>query len=201
MLQTAILNNTVAPVTLKPANDLAPLLYTIGTEGPDDVRAREALLDRAMGPHRKRKSSEAIRRGRLPAEGLSFVARSLSGAVIGTVRLWHVDAGGRAALLLGPLAVTPDAKGAGIGSALMIHAIEAAERLGHAAILLVGDAPYYERFGFEPAPDGLAMPGPFARERFLALSLSADALEGAAGVLRATGAKMPRATPQRVLAA
>ncbi|RLQ88432.1 GNAT family N-acetyltransferase [Notoacmeibacter ruber] len=177
------------------------MLYAIANEQSGDVRAREALLDRAMGPLRKRKSSEVIRRGRLPAEGLAFVARSLSGALIGTVRLWHVDAGGRPALLLGPLAVAPEAKGTGIGSALMLHAIEAAERLGHQAILLVGDAPYYERFGFELAPAALSMPGPFARERFLALTFKPEALDGAAGVLRPTGAKISRASAALALAA
>ncbi|MCP1200391.1 GNAT family N-acetyltransferase [Notoacmeibacter sp. MSK16QG-6] len=177
------------------------MLYAIEAEQPSDGRAREALLDRAMGLNRKRKSSEAIRRGRLPADGLSFVARSLSGAVVGTVRLWHVDAGGQAALLLGPLAVAPEAKGAGIGSALMVHAIEAAESFGHRAILLVGDAPYYKRFGFEAAPTGLAMPGPFSRERFLALTFTLGALDGAAGVLRPSGVKIHRAPAARALAA
>lgn len=201
MPQIAALNNTVAPFALAPANDRAPMLYVISAERPADLRARESLLDRAMGPHRKRKSSEAIRRGRLPADGLSFVARSLSGAVVGTVRLWHVDAGGKPALLLGPLAVAPEAKGAGIGSALMIHAIAAAERLGHKAIFLVGDAPYYERFGFEAAPEAFAMPGPFSRERFLALTFTPGALDGAAGVLRPSGAKCSRASSHRALAA
>lgn len=195
------LNTTVSSVSLTPANDIAPLLYTILPETASDVRAREALLDRAMGPNRKRKSSEAIRRGRLPADRLAFVARSLSGAVIGTVRLWHVDAGGRPALLLGPLAVSPEANGAGIGSTLMRRAIESAESLGHGAILLVGDAPYYERFGFERAPEALSMPGPFARERFLALTLKPDALEGAAGVLRPSGARIARVSAQKALAA
>ncbi len=70
--------------------------------------------------------------------------------MVGTVRLWDVKLGegGRRALLLGPLAVDPSMKGAGIGSALMTHAIAEAARLGHRAILLVGDAPYYATFRF-----------------------------------------------------
>ncbi|QPC91057.1 GNAT family N-acetyltransferase [Mesorhizobium sp. INR15] len=158
-----------------------------------DVAAREALLDQAMGPKRRKKSSEKLRRGRRPSEGLAFVARDASGAVTGTVRLWDVrlGEGGPAALLLGPLAVDPALKGAGIGSALMQHAVAEAARLGHAVIMLVGDAPYYERFGFSAEKTGsLAMPGPYERHRLLALELLDGALDGAKGTLKAAGRKL-----------
>ncbi len=167
------------------------IAITIEAETPRDAAAREALLDRAMGPGRRRKSSEKIRRGRLPAEGLAFVARDETGRVVGTVRLWDVEAGEHHALLLGPLAVEPSVKSAGIGSALMRHAIVEAARLGHGAILLVGDAPYYARFGFTPQKtDRLAMPGPYEKHRFLALELREGALDGAHGVLKPAGRKI-----------
>lgn len=173
---------------------LAPVsasFVSIEAESVRDVTAREILLDRAMGPGRKRKSSEKLRRGRRPAEGLALVARGEDGRVVGTVRLWNVDAGGRAALLLGPLAVDPSVKSGGVGSALMRQAIAEAARLGHGAILLVGDAPYYARFGFSvEKTDRLSMPGPFEKHRFLALELRDGALQGAAGTLRATGRKV-----------
>ena len=164
--------------------------YVIRAESAADFAAREALLDRAMGAGRKRKSSEKLRRGRRPSEGLAFVARAADGRLVGTVRLWGVTLGehGPAALLLGPLAVEPSLKGAGIGQALTRHAIAEAARLGHRAILLVGDAPYYERFGFSAAKTGsLAMPGPYEPQRFLALELVEGALDRAQGVLRAAG--------------
>lgn len=162
-------------------------------EAAADVAAREALLDRAMGPKRRKKSSEKLRRGRRPSEGLAFVARDALGGVAGTVRLWDVrlGEGGAAALLLGPLAVDPSLKNAGIGSALMRHAIAEAARLGHAAILLVGDAPYYARFGFSAEKTGsLAMPGPYERHRLLALELVEGALDGVHGTLKAAGRKL-----------
>lgn len=155
-----------------------------------DVAAREALLDRAMGPKWRRKASHKLRRGRIPAEGLAFVAANAAGRVVGTVRLWSVTVGegGPAALLLGPLAADPAVRSTGIGSALMRHAVEEARRLGHRAILLVGDAAYYGRFGFTAdRTGGLAMPGPYERERFLALELVEGALEGASGTLVASG--------------
>jgi predicted N-acetyltransferase YhbS len=179
------------------SGDISPDASTvvIVAETAADIPAREALLDRAMGVGRKRKSSEKLRRGRRPSEGLAFAARDASGALIGTVRLWDVRLGerGDTALLLGPLAVDPDLKGAGVGSALMRHSIEEARRLGHRAILLVGDAPYYERFGFSADKTGnLAMPGPYERHRFLALELQPGALDGAEGVLKASGRRMRR---------
>ncbi len=168
---------------------------------PALVAAREALLGRAMGRNWKKKSSQKLRRGRRPSEGLAFVARDETGMLLGTVRLWDVALGdgvvgdGRPALLLGPLAVDPSLKNAGIGKALMAHALAEAKRLGHGAILLVGDAPYYARFGFSAEKTGmLSMPGPYERDRFLALELLEGALDGACGVLKASGrkAKAPR---------
>lgn len=170
------------------ALDITPAPLAIGPEHETDIAAREALLDRAMGPGRRRKSSEKLRRGRRPSEGLAFVARNEAGALVATVRLWDVTAGGRQALLLGPLAVAPELKGAGVGSALLRHAVGEAARLGHGAILLVGDAPYYGRFGFSAEKTAsLAMPGPYERERFLALELVSGWLDGAQGVLKPAG--------------
>jgi len=168
--------------------------FVIASEEAGDASAREALLDRAMGPGRRRKSSEKLRAGRVPAEGLAFVARDDAGRLAGTVRLWNIAAGmdclGRPvpSLLLGPLAVEPCREGQGVGSALMQHAIAEATRLGHGAVLLVGDPEYYGRFGFSAAfTTDLAMPGPVERRRFLALELKAGWLAGAAGVLCPTG--------------
>ena len=165
--------------------------FSIEQEKALDIYAREALLDRAMGAGRRRKSSEKLRRGRLPAEGLAFAARDAFSNLIGTVRLWNVVCGnGVPALLLGPLAVAPEHKGAGVGSALMRHAIDEAKRLEHGAVLLVGDAAYYARFGFsaEKTAD-MSMPGPFEKARFLGLELREGALDGAAGTLMAAGRK------------
>lgn len=171
--------------------ELKTSFFSIGVERDDETHAREALLDRAMGPNRKRKSSEKLRRGRKPSEGLAFAARGSDGTLLGTVRLWDVDAGGVRALLLGPLAVDPALKSGGIGSAIMRHAIAEAARLGHRAILLVGDAPYYSRFGFSADKTGmLAMPGPYERHRLLALEISEGALHGATGVIAPAGRRV-----------
>lgn len=175
-------------------------MITIRDEIVADVPAREALLDRCLGERRTAKSSERLREGRLPAEGLALTAER-DGVVVATVRLWHVEAGGKAALLLGPLAVAPELQGEGLGRAMMREAIWRAACRGHGAVLLVGDAAYYERFGFSgDLTRDLAMPGPVERERFLGLELRDGALAGASGVLVATGRPAeasPAAEPAR----
>ena len=169
-----------------PSQACAPIV--IAAERPEDEAGREALLDAAFGAARSGKTSAKLRRGRLPARGLALVARH-GDAVVGTVRLWHVAAGGAPALLLGPLAVDARYRDHGIGSTLMRQGVEQARSLGHRAILLVGDAPYYARFGFSrDATRGLRLPGPVEPGRFLGLELEAGALAGAKGLLRATGA-------------
>lgn len=173
------MNLTFRPLTIRP-------------ETQADVPARERLLDAAFGACRFEKTSERLREDRLPANGLSLIA-DCGGEAVGTVRLWHVAAGpNRPALLLGPLAVDETMRGAGIGGALMREAIACAGARGHGAILLVGDAPYYARFGFDAArTGGLWLPGPYARERFLALELESGALAGARGLVSPTGTRAP----------
>ncbi|HKS61393.1 MAG TPA: N-acetyltransferase [Xanthobacteraceae bacterium] len=171
-------------------------MTTIRNERSTDIAARERLLDAAFGPARFAKPSERLREDRFAAEGLSFVAVE-NGRLVGTARLWNVSAGlGRPALLLGPLAVAADARNRGIGAALVQRALREARRLGHRAVLLVGDAAYYGRFGFSAANTGsLRLPGPFEPERLLGIELKAGALDGARGLIRATGDRLPKGLP------
>lgn len=167
-------------------------LLVVREENAADVPARERLLDAAFGPERFAKTSEILRAGRLPARGLALSAIH-NGVLVGTVRLWNVDAGGADALLLGPLAVARSHRSLGVGGVLMREAVARAAASGHSAIVLVGDAPYYARFGFSAElAAGLDMPGPVDRVRFLALELAPGALANAKGLIAATGAKAPR---------
>jgi predicted N-acetyltransferase YhbS len=168
-------------------------MVTIREEARRDIAAREVLLDLAYGASRFAKTSERLREGRMPVDGLSLVAVD-DGKIVGTVRFWHVTGGpGRAALLLGPLAVDPAHRNRGIGTALVRRAIARARLAGHRAIVLVGDAAYYGRFGFTTARTGeLWMPGRFESDRLLALELREDALAGARGLIAATAAFAPK---------
>lgn len=156
--------------------------FAMRDEAPGDVDAREALLDDAFGPARFLKTCQRLRDGSAPAPGLALVATDDAGALIGTLRLWPVLAGGVDALLLGPLAVAAHSRALGVGRALIEESLARAESLGHRAVLLVGDAPYYARFGFERRfTERLTMPGPVERARFLGLELVEGALRGARG--------------------
>ena len=169
--------------------------FAIRAERASDVVAREALLDACFGENRHLRTCQRLRDGRAPAEGLAFSAMA-EGHLVGTLRLWHVSAGGIPALMLGPLAVDSLSRKLGVGTALMAHALAAAKSRGHRAVILLGDAPYYARFGFSAHKTGeLSLPGPFERERLLAVELREGALDDAFGMIVATGdkARRPRA--------
>jgi predicted N-acetyltransferase YhbS len=172
------------PVTLIP--NAAP--FAIRAERASDVVAREALLDACFGANRHTRTCQRLRDGRAPAEGLALSAVR-QGRLVGTVRLWHVSVGGVPALMLGPLAVDDSCRSLGLGAALMEHALAVARARGHGAVILLGDAPYYARFGFTADKTGeLSLPGPFERDRLLGLELREGALDGAWGMIAATGA-------------
>lgn len=173
----------------------APLV--IRAERASDVVAREALLDACFGENRHMRTCQRLRDGRAPAEGLAFSAMA-EGRLVGTLRLWHVSAGGCPALMLGPLAVEANSRKLGVGTALMDHALAAAKARGHRAVILLGDAPYYARFGFSAYKTGeLSLPGPFERDRLLALEFTEGALDGAWGMIAATGTPAPKARAVR----
>ena len=170
--------------------------FAIRAERASDVAAREALLDACFGANRWQRTCQRLRDGRAPAEGLAFSAVA-GGRLVGTLRLWHVSAGGVRALVLGPLAVDPACRKLGVGTALMNHALAAAKARGHGAVILLGDTPYYTRFGFSDRKTGeLSLPGPFQRDRLLGLELCEGALDGAWGMIAPSGAVGSESRPR-----
>ena len=170
--------------------------FAIRAERASDAVAREALLDACFGENRHQRTCQRLRDVRAPATGLALVAVR-EGQLVGSVRLWHVSAGGTPALVLGPLAVEATSRKLGIGAALIDHALAAARARGHGAVILLGDAPYYARFGFSAQKTGeLALPGAFERDRLLALELRDGALAGVWGMIVPTGAATRSRTPR-----
>src|SRR5215470_10537411 len=180
------LRNTSVALTSKAAP------FAIRAERTSDVAAREALLDACFGENRHARTCQRLRDGRAPAEGLALSA-VVRGQLVGTVRLWHVSAGGTPALILGPLAVDSAFRKLGVGAALMDHALAAARARGHRAVLLLGDAAYYGRFGFSAAKTAeLMLPGAYEQERLLGIELASGALDGAWGMIVPTGGSLPK---------
>ena len=168
-------------------------MITIVHETPNHVPAREALLDHVFGESRLAKTCERLRENRLPSQGLAFAMLD-EGKLTGTIRLWDVSAGPQhSALMLGPVAIACSHQDRGLGGKLIRHAIQAARLLGHGAILLVGDAPYYERFKFSSTlTSNLWMPGPVEHGRFLGLELYEGALKSASGFVLPAGRIQPK---------
>ena len=157
-------------------------MVTIDLEGAADGGAIEHLLDDSFGRKRHRKTAQHLRDGQAPVPGLTFVARE-GGRLIGTLRFWSVRIGAaHRALLLGPIAVDAACRGRCVAAWLINTGLARAKAMGHRAVILVGDAPYYERFGFSAATtDGMTLPGPVDSARFLGLELEPGALAGVTG--------------------
>ena len=167
---------------------MSPLAMTIAPELPGDADTIEALNARAFGPGRYARTAYRLRSGVPMTEGLCFVAR-VGTLLVASIRLSGLSIGDTPALLLGPLTVEPAFKSKGIGGALMQTALEAARRQGHRLVILVGDEPYYARFGFRQVPPGrLVLPGPVNPARLLYLALAEGAFEGVAGAVRGAAA-------------
>lgn len=145
---------------LKPVPHDMPV--SIEVETPADAAAVEALVLTAFGPGRFAKTAERLRER--AGVAAAFVARE-GGSVIGSVRLWRIAVGETSALFLGPIAVAPDSRKAGLGADLVHACVDHAAAQG-SGILLVGDMAYFERFGFAMAP-GIRLPGPVDRSRVL----------------------------------
>lgn len=141
-------------------------MYTLSQEILDDGPEVEALYDTCFAPGREALSSYRLRDGVPPVAGLCLVARDDLQIVSGAVRFWPVRVERAEALLLGPIAVHPTRQGEGLGALLMDASLQTAQAQGWDRILLVGDAPYYKKFGFTQL-DGVTMPPPTNPARVL----------------------------------
>ncbi|PJE32712.1 hypothetical protein PSM7751_01583 [Pseudooceanicola marinus] len=155
-------------------------MFTLTPETADDWWEVEALYDLCFAPGRTALSSYRLREDVAPVAGLCQVARDRDGSVGGAIRYWPVQAAGVPALLLGPVAVHPTHQGEGLGGLLINASLHAARDSGWDRVLLVGDAPYYSRFGFSKLPD-ICMPPPTNPDRVLGLALTPGAWDGLTG--------------------
>lgn len=159
-------------------------MFRIRTETPDDLFEIEFLYDTCFAPGRMALSSYKLREGIAPVADLCWLARDEYDAVVGAIRYWPIRIGdaGTASLLLGPIAVHPTRQGEGLAGLLIEGTLGAAHAQGWQRVILVGDAPYYARFGFSPAAF-LTFPPPTNPDRVLARPLAPGAFDGVRGAV------------------
>lgn len=155
-------------------------MYRLEEESADDWWEVEALYDLCFAPGRTALSSYRLRDGVDPVRPLCLTLRDDTGALSAAIRYWPVSVGGLPVLLLGPIAVHPTRQGEGLGAYLIHESLAEARRLGWQRVLLVGDAPYYTRFGFRRLA-GVQMPPPTNPDRVLGLDLVPGAWAGVRG--------------------
>ncbi len=159
-------------------------MFRILPERPADHQEVEWLYDTAFAPGRTALSSYRLRDGVPPVAELSTIARDEYDALVGAIRYWPVRIGpdGPPALLLGPVAVHPTRQGEGLGALLMQNSLERASGLGWTRVVLVGDEPYYRRFGFSrETARGVEFPPPTNPDRILGRELEEGSMAGVAG--------------------
>ncbi|WP_135450033.1 GNAT family N-acetyltransferase [Tabrizicola caldifontis] len=161
-------------------------MYRLEEETEADWWEVEALYDLCFAPGRTALSSYRLREGVPTVAPLCLTLRDEDGTLAAAIRYWPVRVGGHDTLLLGPVAVHPTRQGEGLGALLINESLAEARRLGWERVLLVGDAPYYGRFGFRKL-EGVEMPPPTNPDRVLGLELKAGSWKGVTGqVVKAT---------------
>jgi predicted N-acetyltransferase YhbS len=155
-------------------------LYQLEEETEADWWEVEALYDLCFAPGRTALSSYRLRDGVATVASLCLVLRDESGTLAAAIRYWPVEVGGQDVLLLGPVAVHPTRQGEGLGGLLILESLAEARKLGWERVMLVGDAPYYGRYGFRKL-HGVVMPPPTNPDRVLGLALKPGAWDGVTG--------------------
>jgi len=161
-------------------------MFRVLPETPTDSFEVEMLLDLAFAPGRTALSSYQLRDGVAGIAELSIIVRDEYDSVVGAIRYWpvRVGAAGDSALLLGPIAIHPTRQGEGLGALLMMESLERARGLGWRRALLIGDEPYYRRFGFtREMALALDFPKPVNLERLLAKELVEGSMQAVSGMV------------------
>ena len=164
---------------------MSSAIFEIRLENGGDAPTLSELSAQAFGPGRFARSAYRVREGIPPVRTLCLCGE-LDGKLIGGIHFTAIRIGEtEGAALLGPLVVDPAEKGKGYGRALVEEGLMRARAEGFALVILVGDMPYYARFGFKPvSPGQIVLPGPVDPARLLALELVPGALAGVKGVVK-----------------
>ena len=160
-------------------------MVKIRPEQPGDVAAIDVVNRAAFNQPNEATLVVLLREQASPL--VSLVAET-DGELVGHVLFSPVTLTGHAdATIMGlaPMAVVPAMQRRGIGSLLIRAGLDACARLGCVAVVVLGHAQYYPRFGFRPASAfGLRSEYDVPDEVFMALELVPGRLTGTSGTIR-----------------
>ncbi len=136
--------------------------FTISPPEPDDLadaatlfREYAAALDVDLGIQGFEQELAELPGAYVPPQGALLLARGKDGAALGCIAVRHLD---ESACEMKRLYVRPEARGTGLGKALVAAVLAAATRLGYREIKLdtlpqLREAiALYRDFGFQPIP-------------------------------------------------
>jgi predicted N-acetyltransferase YhbS len=184
----------MSPAVPASAAALAPVSVSPVTEA--DLPAIFDLNARVFGPGRFARTAYRIREG-APLISRFCLKATVGDKLIAAIRFTEVTIGGApGGLLLGPLAVEDAYAGLGHGKRLIAEGLAHAKAAGLGISVLVGNVPYYGRFGFVVLPPGrILLPGPADPGRMLGCPLREGALDRYQGLVagsRGGGRTAPR---------
>ncbi|MGM7850850.1 GNAT family N-acetyltransferase [Yersinia enterocolitica] len=154
----------------------------IRVEIPVDAPGIDALLRKAFKGDDEAELVQQLREDGLLTLGI--VATDDEGGVVGYAAFSPVDVGGedRQWVALAPLAVEEGLRRQGLAEKLVYEGLDSLNEFGYAAVVVLGDPAYYQRFGFVPAArHQLTCRWPDTEEAFQVYALAEDALTDSDG--------------------
>ncbi len=137
----------------------------------DDTEAR--LVDALRG------------QGAVLTSFVAELAESIVGQLMLTRAFVETADGEKPLAALGPMAVAPSHQRQGIGAQMIEHGLAECRSQGETAIVLVGHAKYYPKFGFVRADmHGLRCEFAVPPEVFMLLPLDGSTVDGSGGLVR-----------------
>jgi putative acetyltransferase len=161
-------------------------MMRIRAETSRDIAAIRRVVEMAFGHKSEARLIEGLRQANALITSLVAVEE---GQIVGhiafsavVIESLHATAN---AVALAPLAVLPTYQRRGIGSELVRRGFEQNRRVGHRAVLVLGEPAFYQRFGFMKASlHGIRCPFDVPDEAFMAAELLPGGLAGHSGPVK-----------------
>ncbi len=145
---------------------------------PADIDAIRAVETAAFG---QPDEAELVDRLRTDGDALVELVAVEGAAIVGHILFSRLGIGATNGAALAPVAVMPEHQREGIGGDLIRAGIDRCRTLALPAVVVLGHAAYYPRFGFSAAL-GARLKAPFSGPSFMAIELTPGGLRDGAEV-------------------